>query len=316
METAAGIRNRDVSVRSRPSSLLARAAGHGCVALLTLIRGLPAGVTAALLYPLLPIYPLLRPAHAARLRACFAAAPCAHGLTLGGYYQTRLRLILLGLKSHGRGNPPATDPGATTMEGLEIYRAALAADRPVALIGCHAGLLEDLHRVPPKPDGRPFRILTAPAFSPPLTAFMARGREQDGKEILWIGNGTRGLEAGLRHLISAKGVLALMADQHPGRPEDCGWLSLWGKVQAPYPARLLRFLAEREFLFVPVSARLEAYGSASFRFHAAWDFRDGPTGPDVGLEARIGRRVRGFLETVIADAPDQWNWSYPKIRPQ
>ncbi|MDB6035894.1 MAG: Bacterial lipid biosynthesis acyltransferase, partial [Verrucomicrobiales bacterium] len=142
----------------------------------------------------------------------------------------------------------------------------------------------------------------------------------------WIGGGARGLDAGLREIIATKGVLALMADQHPGKPETGGSLALWGKVTVPYPARLLRFLAERDFLFVPVSTRLEADGGSTFLFHPAWDFRadsaDSKTSPadlktsPAGLEAALADRVRGFLEEAISAAPDQWNWSYPKITPQ
>lgn len=218
-------------------------------------------------------------------------------------------MLLLGLKSHGRGagnglsalGARETDPGPR-VEGMQHYLAAMESDRPVALIGLHAGLFEELHRVPPPAPGKPFFILTAPAFSPPLTGFMARGRERNGKRILWIGSkGPRGLKAGLRGAIAGKGVLALMADQHPGPSGDCEFLSLWGKVKAPYPGRLLRFLADRDFLFVPVSTRLEADGTSVFRYHAA-------------LQEPTPESIRGFLEAAIAAAPDQWNWSYPKIR--
>jgi lauroyl/myristoyl acyltransferase len=188
------------------------------------------------------------------------------------------------------------------LEGLEHYRKALESGRPVALVGLHAGMVERLHRLPPAAPGKPFFILTAPAFSAPLTAFMARGRELDGKRILWIGGkGDRGLEAGLRSVIAGKGVLALMADQHPGPAGECETLSLWGNVQVPYPARMFRFLEGQGFLFVPVSTRLLRDGSAPVRFHPSFDAAD----PE---------RIRGFLEQAIAEAPDQWNWSYPKNR--
>jgi lauroyl/myristoyl acyltransferase len=250
----------------------------------------------------------MRPGHASRLRALFASSPVAGRLTLGKYYSMRLRLLLLGLKAHGASveaggiGTGATTGGRPLLEGLEHYREALESGRPVALVGLHAGLVERLHRLPPAKGGKPFFILTAPAFSPPLTAYMARGREQEGKRILWLGGkGDRGLEAGLRAVIAGKGVLAMMADQHPGAKEDCEFLSLWGSVQVPYPARMFRFLAGQGFLFVPVSTRLYPDGSAPVRFHPAFD-------------AAEPERIRGFLEQAIAEAPDQWNWSYPKNR--
>jgi lauroyl/myristoyl acyltransferase len=221
----------------------------------------------------------------------------------------RLRLLLAGLSAHVQANgasPPAR------MEGWERYRAALASDRPLALIGLHAGLWEELHRAPQAPEGRPFLILTAPAFSPPLTAFMARGREGGGKGILWIGSeGNRGLEAGIRAVVSRRGVLAMMADQHPG-PGETEWISLWDRIRVPYPARLLRLLAAKHFLFLPVSTRLTADGSSCFRFHPAWDL---PCETGTGMDRKLACKVRDFLETAISAAPDQWNWSYPKIRP-
>jgi hypothetical protein len=155
---------------------------------------------------------------------------------------------------------------------------------------------------------------------------MARGRESDGKRILWVGGGgERGLESGLRGILDSRGVLAMMADQHPGPAEACETLSLWGRIRSPYPARLLRFLESRGCVFVPVSARLEraaagtggptaaaaagdamsdgrgrGSGQAVLTFHGTWD----EAGPE---------RVRGFLEAAISRAPDQWNWSYPKV---
>jgi lauroyl/myristoyl acyltransferase len=200
------------------------------------------------------------------------------------------------------------------IDGESHYARALAIGRPVALIGLHAGLFELLHRIPRAPEERPFRILTAKAFSPPLTRFMAEGREKDGKKILWAGgDGDKGLERGLREVAAAKGVLALMADQHPGGSGESGYLRLWDSIAVPYPARLLRFLAVRGFTLLPVSTRLDGNGEVRFRFHPPWN--DGlvpdPAGSDPGLE----EQVRRFLEEAIAAAPEQWNWSYPKVVP-
>lgn len=284
------------------------AAGHACVALLSMLRALPPEIAARCLRPALLLYPRFRPRHVSRLRACFAASPFADRLDVPGYYAARLRLLLEGLRAHGRDAAPGTK-----VEGMEHYLEALAEGRPVALVGLHAGPLEELHRIPPAPEGRPFRILTVPAFSPPLTAFMARGRRSAGKEILWIGSrgpqrskagqrpeAERRLEAGLRRIIAGNGVLALMADQHPGQPEACEYLALWDRVRVPYPGRLLRFLTKAGFLFVPVSVRRGTDGSSAFRFHPA-------------TREASPASIRAFLEEAISRAPEQWNWSYPKI---
>lgn len=311
------------------------AAGLLCVACLTAFRRLPARVTGRLLSPALRLYPLFRPRQAARLKACFAAAPLGSPLSLRGYYSTRLELLLRGLACHGRPLPaghPGAEPSVRDWKpGLKIlvqgemhYRKALARPRPIALIGLHSGMVELLHRIPEAPEGRPFFILTAPAFSPPLTRFMARGREMEGKRILWVGKsswkfaGQRGLEQGLEHglehglrtVIAANGVLALMADQHPGPADECEYLMLWGRVRVPWPGRLIRFLSAQGFQCVPVSTRMlragfapgpEGQGAiAHFEFHPA-------------LAQADAEAVRSFLEKAILEAPEQWNWSYPKV---
>jgi lauroyl/myristoyl acyltransferase len=315
------------------------AAGRVCVACLSALRRLPSGVTGRLLSPALRLYPLLRPRHAARLKACFAAAPLRGPLSLRDYYSTRLRLMLRGLAFHGKPFPAAA-PGAETgksdrqagadlaasahewtpelrviVYGERHYREALERNQPIALIGLHAGMVELLHRIPEAPEGRPFLILTAPAFSPPLTRFMARGREMEGKRILWVGKseargGQRGLEQGLRSVIASKGVLALMADQHPGPADECEYLMLWDRVRVPWPARLIRFLAAQGFQCLPVSTRMmredAATGPEGPMATARFEFH--PVLPQADAEG-----IRAFLEKAIAEAPEQWNWSYPKV---
>lgn len=300
------------------------AAGRLCVACLSALRLVPTGVTERLLSPALTLYPLLRPGQSARLKARFAAVPLRVSLDLDFYYSTRLGLLLRGLACHGKPLPEA--PQGThesmrewapelkvTVHGETHYREALARRRPIALIGLHAGMVELLHRIPQAPEGRPFFILTAPAFSPPLTRYMAHGREMDGKLILWAGkgDGQRGLEKGLRNVIAANGVLALMADQHPGPADECEYLMLWDRVRIPWPGRLIRFLASQGFLCVPVSTRMLRVGSAGssegFKSVARFDFH--PVMPQADADG-----IRTFLEKAISEAPEQWNWSYPKIR--
>lgn len=283
-----------------PPILAVRAAGTLAVACLRGIAALPRPLAHALLLPALFPYRLIRRRHAARLRACFAAAPFADRLDLAAYYRVRLRLLLLGLRAHGR--PVTAAFPRIAVEGGDRYARALAAGRPVVLLGLHAGPWELLHRLPEAPDDRPFAIATAPAFAPALTAFMAAGRERGGKRILWTGGaGAKGLETGLRGLLEAGGVLALMADQAPGAGGECEYMELWGRIRTPYPGRLLRFLEARGCLFVPVSVRLED-GAAILEYQGPWD----AAGPE---------QVRAFLEKAIAAAPDQWNWSYPKVSP-
>jgi hypothetical protein len=264
------------------------------------LRTLPYPVSHACLQPGAVAYRLFRGGQGAKVRARIAASPPSLRLDAASYYRRRLELLLRGLRAHGaevtRGFPPVRE------EGREAYLEALASGRPVALLGLHAGPLELLHRVPPAPAGRPFLILTAPAFAPALSEFLAWGRERDGKRILWAGSrGGPSLETGLRACLERRGVLALMADQYPGPPADCEWIELWDRLRIPYPARLLRFLENRGCLFVPVSARLEAH-SARIRYEGPWG-----TAPKAW--------IRDFLERAIAAAPDQWNWSYPKAFP-
>jgi lauroyl/myristoyl acyltransferase len=273
-------------------------AGHLSVAALRGLRALPPPVAAGLLAPLLPTYVRLRPTRSRRLEALFAASPFAGILDLKTYYRTRLDLLLRCLELHGS---PEVRHGLR-VEGEGGYLEALGSGRPVALLGLHVGAVELLHRVPTAPEGRPFRIVTAPAFSGPLARYMRLGREVGGKAVL----PNRALATGLRGLAKDRGVLAVMADQHPGRPVS--WVRLWDRLEVPYPARLLAFLRERDFRIVPVSTRLEPDGSDRFRFHTPW--------PESAPRDIVSDReaLRAFLEEAIAGAPAQWNWSYPKIR--
>lgn len=268
--------------------------GNLAVTLLRALRSLPPGLAAGALSPLLPLYPHFRPRQAGRLERLFAASPFAGRLTLASYYRARLRLMLRSLHLHGR----ALRPGEIRAEGGEHYQAALAAGRPVALVGLHMGVVELLHRFPEKPPDRPFLIMTAPAFSRGLTDYLAWGRERDGKRVL----SNKGVGNGVRTVLSENGILALMADQVPDSPDN--FLDLWGKVRIPYPARILDLLIRQGCLMIPVSTRLETAGTSTCRFHAAL-----PDG--AGLAAAL----RGFMEDAIAWAPEQWNWSYPKYHP-
>jgi lauroyl/myristoyl acyltransferase len=294
---------------SKQPGLPTRAAGHLCVTVLRVLQRLPLPFAETALGLILPVYPLLRPSQTRRLRAAFAAFPHPDRPGIRAYYRMRLGLLLRGLRLHGNSIPPAS----VRIIGGENYRMALECGRPVALLGLHAGMLELLHRIPEAPKGRPFLILTAPAFSPALSAFMAKGRERDGKRVLWnrkpVGpSNPSGLEFthGLRSVLKSNGVLALMADQLPGVPVS-ETLELWDRIRLPYPARLLGFLVRKGFLIVPVSTTLLPDGTSDFRFHQAFD-------PEEAKDAAYLRsHTRLHLEAGITAAPDQWNWSYPKV---
>lgn len=271
-------------------------AGRLAAAVLGILRDTPLPVSRALLSPWLGAYPRLRPAHARRLVSLFAASPFAASLSLGAYYRRRLDLALASLRLHGR----PLDRASVRVEGGDFYREAVASGRPVALMGLHMGVVELLHRLPEASAGRPFRIVTAGGFAGTLSDFLREGREVEGKTIL--SNHT--LARGLRGVIQANGVLAFMADQVPGEPED--WMTLWGTVEIPWPRRLIGFLHGQGCAVLPVSTWVAEDGAWVYRYYAPW------------AEAPIGEnpesRVRAFLEASIAQAPDQWNWSYPKLR--
>jgi lauroyl/myristoyl acyltransferase len=289
--------NRSLSLR--------HGAGRLAAALILAVRALPPQAAWRLLSPLLPLYVRLRSRHARRLEALFAATPFRDRLTLEGYYRRRLDLLLRCLRLHGA----PLDPGRVEVEGMEHYRAALAGGRPVALVGLHAGVVELLHRLP-EAAGRPFRILTAAAFAPPLTELLRRGRERDDKRVL----DNRAPGPGLREVLAKRGVLALMADQVPGPGAPA--LRLWDSVLLPWPERLLAFLMEKGCVLLPVSTRVvtggpgDPEGRSRYRFHVPWELAPGE---DRG--EGLARRLRDFLEKSVAEAPDQWNWSYPGLRP-
>lgn len=272
--------------------------------LLVAVKGLSPETAWRLLSPLLPAYIRLRGARSRRLAALFAATPFRRHLAVDAYYRRRLDLLLRCLRLHGA----PLDSGLVETEGWEHYRAALGSGRPIALLGLHAGVVELLHRLP-EAAGRPFRILTASAFAAPLTDLLRRGRERDGKRVV----DNRAPGPGLREVLKGRGVLALMADQVPGPGAPV--LRLWDRIAVPWPERLLGFLESQGFVLLPVSTRLvsgdpgERQGRSRYRFHPPWEF-----GPGEDRGEGMSLRLRAFLEGAVAEAPDQWNWSYPGIR--
>ena len=89
-----------------------------------------------------------------------------------------------------------------------------------------------------------------------------------------------------------------MIDQVPGKPED--WLSLWkGKVEIPFPKKLLEWMRDQDAVFIVVSVRLNKDNTILFRYQP--------------IEASA-ESLRGLMESTVSEAEDQYNWSYPKIK--
>ncbi len=265
-------------------------AGFLAVAALKLLGLFPPRVLVFLGTPWIPFYILLRKSTRRRLKGLKSrvAFPIPSPLT---YYRMRLRIAALSLR-HLTGH---YNDCLIRMEGEEFYRVACAAGRPVALVGWHQGPVELLHRLPPPlEDGGPFWIATAGGFAAKLSGLLKQGRKQEGKEIA----DPESLPAALRAWARRRGVLAVMLDQVPGRPKE--WLSLWnGAVEIPFPRNLWDWMKSRDALFIGVSARLEKDGSILLS--------------DERLPPEI-EDLQRMMETKLADAADQYNWSYPKIR--
>lgn len=293
----------------------------------------------------LSFYPLLRPRHAREVSAqlrCLArsgafppgntapgADPVGAGIRgeksrggssfLAAYYHERLRSVRTCLCFHGRALPR----DQVQVEGSHHYEAALRTGRPVLLLGIHSGPVELLHKVPRKPPQRPFGILTAEAFSPPLTRYLREGRCREGKEAI-----PRGAAAPfLRRFTREKGILAVMADQlgspakgrvrgdglREGGKREAGkeggpeLLELFGSFLLPVDFRLLRWALRQGALFLPLEvwnledAKEERPGvpagrrvpTAGFRFHPPWNpAPGGKGGPGTGL-AGLETGLRG-----------------------
>jgi lauroyl/myristoyl acyltransferase len=264
--------------------MIRSAAGWAAVALLKILGRLPLWIPLALGSVLLPLYiPFRR-----RTRMRFGRS------MLRPYYRMRLRLALLSLR-HLLGRP---DGCVLQVEGREHFLAALKSEKPVVVLGWHQGPVELLHQIPqsdPEAAGHPSFLLTAKAFAPALTRLMKEGRAGTRKEILH----PHSLSA-LKRWEKEKGILALMVDQVPGKPEE--WLApLAGSAHIPYPGRLLDWIAERDAAILIVSVCLEKGNRIVFRY--------APT------ESRLLREDLAFhLDRALRAAPEQYNWSYPKIR--
>jgi lauroyl/myristoyl acyltransferase len=187
----------------------------------------------------------------------------------------------------------------------------------VVLLGWHQGPVKLLHGIPAdgalraerreagsgsKNGNTPFAqfqapdlfVMTASAFSPELADWMARGRNASGVTVIRPDD-----TPALRTWVKSNGVLAVMTDQVPGAPED--WLSLQnGVVSIPWPRRLMDWIATRDPECLAVSVRLEPGDRIVFRYERinAASMKDG---------------LAVLMEDALNRAPEQYNWSYPKI---
>jgi lauroyl/myristoyl acyltransferase len=269
-------------------------AGRLAVGLLHVLSRLPVPLVGALGTILLPFYIPFRRRTRERLRKL---EPPVRALD---YNRMRLRLALLSLR-HVLG---LSDGCTVIVEGGDAYQAALASGDPVVLLGWHQGPVELLHRIPaadasssgegPGKQDR-FFVMTAAAFSSVLSDWITRGRRASGITVIRPDD-----TASLRRWARSKGVLAVMIDQVPGRPEE--WIvAEMGPLAAPYPARLMAWITARKPQTLAVSVRWNPGDRIVFRYE-----RIDSSSLKTNLERLMGHAVR--------QAPDQYNWSYPKIR--
>jgi lauroyl/myristoyl acyltransferase len=275
--------------------MMRRAAGLLVVAILKMLARLPLPVVRAFGLPLIPIYLIARPRMWTQL---WKAAPTLRQAPIFPfrYYSMRLRLALLSLR-HLLG---PTDGCTHIVENVDLYHAALRTGKPIALLGWHQGPVEMLHRIPhadPEAANRFKVLMTAGAFAPALAELMYAGRAVDGKIIARPGD-----TAALRRWAREQGILAVMIDQVPGRPEK--WLPIGNSgSQAPYPERLMKWIEARDSVRLFVTVQWERGNVIRFRYL--------PMEGDNLISTAIACMK---LSETFGQERQQYNWSYPKIR--
>jgi lauroyl/myristoyl acyltransferase len=282
--------------RVTASRILRRSAGWLSVWILNVLARFPNPAVTAVGSLLLPLYIPFRGRTRERLRRLTPPVPPL------AYYRMRLRLALLSLR-HILGKP---DGCRAIIEGGDLYRAALASGNPVALLGWHQGPVELLHRLPAdhaSRDGsretgenppKKFFLLTASAFSPALTEWITSGRRLHETTVVRPDD-----MAALRTWARGNGVLAVMVDQVPGEPEE--WLVVGnGRIALPYPARLLEWITARNPVIIAVSVRCEPGNRIVFRYERIHS-------------GSVKNDVERLMGNAINQAPEQYNWSYPKV---
>jgi lauroyl/myristoyl acyltransferase len=293
-------------------SALRTAAGYTAVTVLTVFARLPLRASNALGETLLPAYALLR----MRTRKVLSAlGRCGIRVSPLAYYRMRLRLALLSLRHNSNLNDGCTHH----VQGRDLFEAALATGRPVVLLGWHQGPVELLHRIPAEDlkridqgAGRTVTLMTASAFSPVLADWMASGRAGDLTRVIRPGD-TQGLRAWARE----SGVLAVMVDQVPATPD--AWISLWNDtIHMPWPRRLMAWLCLQNPVFLTVSTRWRRGRHIIFEYEALSRIPERGTnltdGREPITEHDIKHGVTMGMARALAQAPEQYNWSYRKIR--
>ncbi len=273
-------------------------AGHAAVAVLRGLRLFPSSLLIAVGDPLLPAYIRLRRKHTNSLGRKWSATPWSSSLSPSIYYRMRLRLYAANLQLHGR--PLRSEDFSVT--GLHYWQAALESGRPVLLVGHHLGPVEYLHRVAAAMmgDGKSLHVLTASAFAAPLTRFMRRDREKFGARMIYPTEAA----SSLRKILRRGGVAALMLDQTAG--VENARFALSSQLDCPFNWRPVEFMLRHGAWVVPVAARLQ--GSRTQVDFGA---------PLAGSQDKIASHRNALEEFALRacrEAPEQFNWSYPRLR--
>lgn len=287
--------------------MMRRAAGLLAVAILKGIARIPTPLAHAFGLPLIPVYLVVRPRMWMRLCKTASTFKQARAFPFR-YYSMRLRLVLLSLR-HLRGLP---DGYTHRVENADLYYAALHTGKPVVLLGWHQGPVELLHRIPhadPASAGRTKVLMTAGAFAPALAEFMHVGRAVDGKVVARPGDMTA-----LRHWERDRGILAIMIDQVPGTVD--AWTMLQNGITIPWPQRLMDWVTSHDPECLAVSVRWEHGARIVFRYDELT--QRSSSKPSLSHDSEGGNtlhnRVAALMSDVIQHAPEQYNWSYRKIK--
>ncbi len=144
-----------------------------------------------------------------------------------------------------------------------------------------------------------FALAYLPPDSPAADALMRRLRTRAGTHVV----STKALRAGLRALGGQRHILALVADQNPGRPEGSVWISFFGR-EVPFftGTEALARLGGKTVIFGAI--RKEGRGRYRGVMHIAY--------PDAAAvpEGEIMRAYAQFLEEEIRRQPETWLWSH------
>ncbi|MBF0432364.1 MAG: hypothetical protein HQK83_13850 [Fibrobacteria bacterium] len=272
-------------------------AGCICVLCIGLIEKCPASVSVFFLQGLLPMYMLIRWSHIQTVRTRILVSPFSGQISIWSYYHRRLSMLIQMIKAHRQKGTSF----ASRIQGEKYFREAIHSQKPVLLCGLHMGLFELLHRVPfeaGKGIFKDFTLITAPAFSKIVTAYMIKGRLAKGKSVVFNSDLSRAVKKTIRQ----KGVLAVMLDQYPSPTHKHFYL--WGQLRMRYNPKLLDLFEKAGGHIIPVSTWITHSGESVVNYHPALNRKGGDW----------GAAIRQFIERQVQKAPAQWNWSYPALK--